>query len=105
MDEIWEAKKLDMIRRGQKERVEFLEKLNKQLVPSQIIRIQQNDKTVLNEIVLPAWLDWETLYIWSLQTKIKEGRPCILCSQFSKNGMDFMDKFICESCFLKIKNM
>lgn len=105
MDEIWEAKKLDMVRRGQKERVEFLEKLNRQIVPSQVLRIQQNDKSVLKDLVLPAWLDWDTLYMWSLQMKVKDGRPCILCSQFSQNGFDFKEKFICEACFLKIKSM
>ncbi|MBN2126810.1 MAG: hypothetical protein JW703_00285, partial [Candidatus Diapherotrites archaeon] len=92
-------------RKGMSERAEYLENLNKKLLPSIVKRIQQNDKTVLKEIVLPEWMNWELLFEWSQTQKVNEGRQCILCNNYNEHGMEFKEKFICEQCFLKIKNM
>src|SRR3989338_9817545 len=101
----WEQKKMDFIRRGQKDRIEFFESLAKGMLPSQIKRIQQNDKGVLKEIVLPEWLKWDTLFEWSNTLRVTErGVPCILCGNETKNWIEFKEKYICEDCFLKIKN-
>jgi hypothetical protein len=61
----FEEKKLKFLQKGQIDRVKYFEELNKKLLPSIVHRIQQNDKTVLKEIVKPEWLDWETLFEWS----------------------------------------
>ena len=105
MTDIFESMKLEMIRRGQGDRVTFLENLPKQIPPSQILRIQQNDKTVLKDMVLPKWLEWDTLFLWSNQYAIGKGRPCILCNRHEEHGLDFKEKWICEGCFLKIKDL
>jgi len=105
MDE-WEQKMYDLMRQGHNDRVEFLEKLDQMLLPSQVKRIQQNDKTLFKEIVLPPWVTWEMLYEWSMRVKVNsQGRTCILCNNDSEAGMEFKEKFICDNCFLKLKNM
>lgn len=103
--EDFEARKLEMIRRGQRDRVAFLENLRKQIPPSQVLRIQQNDKSVLKDLVMPKWMDWDTLFLWSNQYEVKAGRPCILCNAQSEHGIDFREKWICEACFLKLKDI
>ncbi|MCX8158168.1 MAG: sigma factor G inhibitor Gin [Candidatus Diapherotrites archaeon] len=92
-------------RKGQLDKANFLKNLDKVLLPSTIQRIQQNDKTVLKEIVLPKWVDWELLYEWANSKKIKNGRTCILCNESSETGIDFKSKFICDNCFLRLKNL
>jgi len=95
-----------MIRRGHKNRVEYLESLKEKVLPSQIKRIQQNDKSVKKDLVLAHWMDWDTLYEWSQTLKVNaKGADCILCDKEMPNGMTINDKFVCENCFLKIKNM
>jgi len=100
-----ESRIIEMVRRGQNDRVEYLKNMHKLLLPSHLKRIQQNDKTVLKEIVLPQWLDWDLLFCWANEHKTKEtGRECILCNNIAENGIDFNEKYICEECFLKLKN-
>jgi len=102
----WEEKMVDFVRRGQKERVKYLDKLGKSMLPSQLERIQQNDKTVLKELILPKWLAWELLYEWGIRNKVIDSpRNCILCNEDNEVGLDFKDKFICDTCFLKLKNL
>ncbi|MCR4369327.1 MAG: hypothetical protein NUV67_05475 [archaeon] len=102
----WEEKTIEMVRRGQGDRVEYLEKLAKHILPTHLERVQKNDKTVLKEMVLPQWMDWEILREWSLAKK-PEGttRECALCNTENEAGIDFEDKFVCEYCFLKLKNL
>ena len=102
----WEQKMVDFIRHGHKDRVEYLKTLDKAILPSQLKRIQQNDKSIAEDLVLPEWMEWDLLYEWAQRQKTGEkGRTCILCDQEMENGMDFNEKFVCENCFLKIKNM
>jgi hypothetical protein len=104
---LFESKMLELMRRGEKQKVEWMKNLDKTLLPSQIKRIQQNDKTVLMELVVPKWVDWKLLYDWGQNKKEKrpEGEICILCNNASQNGIRYLEKFLCESCFLKLKNM
>lgn len=104
MDELEEIK-LKWVRAGHSDRVKFLEGLSKIVPPSAVLRIQQNDKSVLTELVLPNWLDWDVLFVWAQRQSIVKGRPCILCSQYYENGVDFKEKWICEHCFLKLKQL
>ena len=94
----------EWLRHGEKDKVNYINSLNKKILPSIVQRIQQNDRNVLKEIVLPKWLSWEMLFEWSQTQKVGMGRRCILCNSLQENGMDFNQKFICERCFLKIKN-
>ncbi len=104
--DLWEQRLFEMIKRGQKDRIKYLNDLHKSIIPSHVRRIQQNDKTVLKELVLPPWLNWDLLYEWSQQRRIMENaRECILCNELSEHGMEFKEKFICENCFLKLKNL
>ena len=105
MDE-WERKMIEFVRRGQKDRVQFLDKLHRSILPMQLRRIQQNDKTVLKDLVLPRWLDWDLLFEWSNRKKVVgKTRECILCNEAQEFGMEFKEKFICDNCFLKLKNL
>ncbi len=101
----WEEIRFRLIKGGHADRVKFLDGLVRIVPPSAVVRIQQNDKSVLNELVLPEWLDWDTLYVWAQRVSQKKGRVCIFCGDSSENGVDFKEKWVCEGCFLKLKNL
>ena len=103
----FEAKLLELTRRGDIEKMKWMKNINRIILPNHLKRIQQNDKSVLQELVLPKWVSWDLLYEWADGKKHKaEGeRACILCTNYNKVGIDFEEKFICENCFLKLKNL
>lgn len=101
----FETKKTEFLRKGEIEKAKWLENIDKTILPSYAKRIQQNDKTVLKELVVPRWVGWDILYDWALSKKSDSGHMCILCNLNSENGIHYVEKFICESCFLKIKTM
>jgi len=103
--EEFDRKMIDLIRRGDQEKVAWIKKMNRIILPSQLERIQQNDKTVLREMVVPKWVTWGFLREWAENKKIAEGRICIFCHNHEPVGIDFKEKFICDSCFLKIKTL
>ncbi len=105
MGELFDEKVLELMRRGAKEKADYLKNLDNIILPSFVKRIQQNDKTVLKEIVVPGWVSWDLLFDWANSKKAKKGRRCILCNELEENGIDYNNKFVCERCFLKIKNM
>ncbi len=104
MDEL-EEKRMDFIRRGDKAKANWIASMHKVILPSQIKKIQQNDKSVLREMVLPKWVSWDLLYKWAQNKKVAEGRRCIFCDSFEEVGIDFKEKFICDVCFLKLKSL
>ena len=103
----WDEMMLDFIRRGQGDKKQFLEsELKKSILPSQLARIQQNDKTVLKELILPEWLNWDLLFEWgNRQQQVSKGVECILCNSLNERGKTFNGKFVCEECVLKLKSM
>ena len=105
MESCLETKILEFSRKGDMEKVHWLEKIDILIPPSQVKRIQQNDKTVLKELILPSWIKWDFLYMWADSKKPREGRICILCNEHRENGIDFREKYVCEDCFLKLKNL
>lgn len=101
----FESKKTEFLRKGAIQKVKWLEKIDKIILPSQVKKIQQNDKTVLKELVLPSWVNWDIIYDWALAKKENSGKTCILCNLTAENGIFFLEKYVCESCFLKLKNL
>ncbi|MEM4256984.1 MAG: hypothetical protein QXZ13_02845 [Candidatus Diapherotrites archaeon] len=101
----WEEIKFRLVKEGRSDRVKFLEGLNKIIPPSAVLKIRQNDKSVLQEIVLPSWLDWDTLFVWAQRQSVVKGMLCIFCAQASDVGVNFKEKWICEQCFLKLKEI
>jgi hypothetical protein len=101
----FEEKMVEFLRRGDEAKVKWMRSLDKTVLPSQVKRIQQNDKTVLFEMVLPQWVDWSLLQDWANNKKSHSGDICILCSTASEHGITYLEKHICESCFLKLKHM
>ena len=106
MRDLFEERVLDLTRKGDVEKVKFLKNLHKKVMPSQIERIQEGDKTVLAELFLPKWLTWDFMQIWASRFKTEgEGRKCNLCAEKSKVGIDFDEKFICNNCYMRIKHL
>lgn len=101
----FETRKNELLRKGEIGKVRWLENIEKAILPSQFKRIRQNDKTVLKELVLPSWVKWDTIYDFATTKKNNEGKTCILCNLEHENGVYFIEKYVCESCFLKIKNL
>ncbi|AJF60844.1 MAG: hypothetical protein J4224_02570 [Candidatus Diapherotrites archaeon] len=95
----------EFIRKGAFERVRWMQNLEKTMLPSHIKRIQQNDKTVMQEVVIPRWVTWDLLFEWANKKNTSSGRRCILCANLDENGIDFKERFICENCFLKLKHL
>lgn len=96
----------EYLRRGDIEKAKILQTLDKRVMGSQIQRILRNDKTVLKEMVLPSWLNWELLKAWAEQsTAAQAGSLCALCSSLKETGISFHDKFICEQCYREMKTI
>lgn len=96
----------DLVRKGAMERVKWLENLPKLILPSMQKRIRINDKTALQELVIPEWVTWELLQSWVNEKASQEsGKTCVLCSENKENGIKFNNRFVCEPCFKSIKNL
>jgi hypothetical protein len=102
---IFEDKLLDLKRKGAEDKWRFLENLDKLILPSQKKRIQQNDKTIIRELVLPSWLSWELLFDWAIQGMEKEGKKvCLFCHGLNE-GINFKGKHVCWGCFNEMKSV
>ena len=106
MGKIFEDRISELTRKGDRQKVNLLKSLRKKVMPSQLKRIHNGDKGVLQELFLPKWVSWDLLVDWASDFKERQqGRECVLCGNRSELGMDFQQKFICEGCFVKIKNL
>ena len=96
----------EFIQKKDVQKVRWLDQLPKRVPPVFLKRIQANDKTVLHELMMPAWLKWEVLYSWATQkTGQKDQNICALCQQIQQNGIHFHSKFVCETCFKTLRSM
>jgi len=105
MGEMFEEKVLELSRRGEQKKAEYLKNLDNVILSSFVKRIQEDDKTVLKEVVVPDWVSWDLLRDWALAKGTPAGKKCVLCSDFNETGVDFKNKFVCRECFLALKNM
>ena len=102
----FEEKLLELVRRGDEEKASLLKNLHKKVLPSQLKRIQNNDKSVLKELFLPKWIGWSLLTSWASKYKLPmKGAECVLCSEQSPLGITFNERFICENCYVRLKNL
>ncbi len=105
-NEFFEQTVINLMRKGAEDRVRLLKNLHKKVLPSQLERIQKNDKSVLQEMFMPKWVSWELLRAWADNFKRPgKGKQCILCDEKKENGIDFNERFICESCFVRLKQL
>jgi len=105
-NEFIEEKILEFTRKGDVEKVKFIRSLHKRIMPSQLDRIQKNDKGVYHELFMPKWFTWEMLRAWAENFEAPgRGKKCILCDTKSENGIDFNERFICENCFVRLKQL
>ncbi len=102
---LYRKKLTELLRKKDLEKARWLENINKYVLPSHVKRILRKDKSVLQELVLPKWVTWELLYDWACTQKKEEGKLCVLCDEWHEVGIEFNGKFICEYCFLRIKNL
>lgn len=102
--ELYDEALRELQRKGALEKVKALKSLGKTIMPSLKKRIQENDKTVLNELFLPKWINWNLLYSWAIKDLDAGEKRCALCGNASRNGTDFRQKFICEACLIEIKS-
>jgi len=107
MRSLFEEKYLELKRRGDQEKANWIENIEKHVRPSYIDRILIEDKKVMQELVLPKWVSWELLHSWASEVK-KKGEKiidlCVLCGKRDNLGVYFNEKFICEQCFIGLKN-
>ena len=100
---LFEEKYLDLKRKGAVDKFKWMEKIDQIILPSQRKRIQQNDKSVLKELVLPSWVSWDLLYDWAKSRQEDEGKHvCVFCHRFNQ-GINFKGKHLCWECFNEIK--
>ena len=105
-NEFFEQTVIDLTRKGALDRVKLLKSLHKKIMPSQFERIKENDKSVLAELFLPKWVSWELLRAWADGFEMpQKGKVCILCNNRNEMGLDFNDRFICENCFVRLKQL
>ncbi|MBI5553550.1 MAG: hypothetical protein HY917_02305 [Candidatus Diapherotrites archaeon] len=94
----------DYVRRGEREKANYFLSLEKSMLPSHLKRVESGDRSVLKETVVPKWVSWEMLQEWVKYKKSAGGKRCALCELTAENGIEFMNKFLCDNCFLSIKN-
>lgn len=105
-NEFFEQTVINFTRKGAEDKVRLLKNLHKKVLPSQLKRIQKNDKSVLKEMFMPKWVSWELLRAWADNFKMPgKGKVCILCDEKKENGIDFNERFICENCFVRLKQL
>ena len=105
-NEFFEQTVINLTRKGAEDKVRLLKNLHKKVLPSQLERIQKNDKSVLQEMFMPKWVSWKLLRAWADNFKKPgKGKQCILCDEKKENGIDFNERFICESCFVRLKQL
>jgi hypothetical protein len=97
----YEETLMEFKRKGDIEKVKWLESLDKRITVSQKKRIQENDKRIMQELFAPKWASWELLYSWA--TKDSKEKSCSLCDKKDSVGMDFKGKFVCANCFIELK--
>ena len=106
MGQLFEEKVMELTRKGAMDKVRLLQGLRKKVMASQLKKIHAGDKRVMRELFLPKWVSWDLLFDWASDFKEQgSGRECVLCGNKSEVGMDFNEKFICDSCFVKLKNL
>ncbi len=97
---------IELTRKGAVDQVAFLKKLDRMVRPSQRKKIQQNDKSVLKELVFPSWLKWDLLYLWAMNRAETDGKQaCVFCSEVTQGGTNFKGKFICHDCYNDFKTV
>ena len=90
------------MRKGLMGRVDYLKRLDKLVLNSHKKQIFNNDKSVLRELILPSWIDWETLRIW-VQRDEEATRNCLFCKKTTEK--EFKGKSICDKCISAIKKL
>jgi len=104
--EYFEQVLTELMRKGAQDKVKLLKSLHKKIMPSQFERIQKNDKTVFRELFMPKWVTWELLRAWAEGFEMPgKGKLCILCGSKNETGINFNEKFICENCFVRLKQL
>jgi hypothetical protein len=101
----FEEKILELKRRGEINKAKWMENISKYVMESHKKRIQSNDKTVMQELVVPSWVSWELLREWATSSLSPGKKRCIICLEEEALGVEFKDKFLCYECFLGIKNL
>lgn len=105
MGQMFEEKLDEYRRKGDQQKVKWMQNIGRIILPSQAQRILQDDKTVLREIFLPNWASWELIQDWALSRPQAKTNMCVLCNSHNDLGMAFNGKFVCHGCFMKIKGM
>ncbi len=96
----------ELVQKRDIEKVRWLDQIEKKIPPTFRKRIQAGDKTVLYELMVPAWVKWSLLYSWATEkVEQKEKNNCALCQQTQENGIHFHSRFICETCFKTLRSM
>jgi len=88
---------------GAVDRAKWLETIDKRIPASYKARIVKNDKTVLKELILPNWLEWDFLREWALNDS--DGETCGLCGNKVEDFIVFKDKIICKECLRELRHI
>jgi len=99
---VYETTLTELKRKGDSEKVRWLEGLNQKITPSQKQRIQKNDTKVMQDIFAPKWVSWDIIYAWA--TSQEKEKECIICNTKDLLGMEIKGKFLCANCFIEIKH-
>lgn len=101
----FEEKMQEFARKGDSEKIKWMKNISSIIPPSQMKRIQDNDKSVLKELFVPKWVSWDLLYSWAVEQTTSHGITCVLCGKAEEHGLKFKERFICEHCFFELKNV
>jgi hypothetical protein len=88
---------------GQKDRARWLETIDIRIPNSFKERIKQNDKKVLQELILPTWLEWDILRTWALEGD--DSATCNICGSVTEKFTNVKNATVCGDCIREIKNV
>lgn len=99
----FEAKLLDLTRRGETKKVKWFRNLENTILPSQIDRLLKDDKSVWNDLVVPEWCSYSMLREWAAsKRKGDTEKICRLCDKLKDEGKTIESRFVCNECAQKI---
>ena len=90
------------LRKGLVGRADYLRKLDSLILPIHKKMIQENDRSVLRELILPKWMEWDVLVAWA-NKDIEEHSRCLFCNRPAE--YEYKGQNICSKCISALKKI
>jgi len=90
-------------RSGALDKARWLQTIDQKVPPSFKKRIQDNDKSIYRELILPTWVTWDFLRDWALDDA--EQVKCSACGQVTEGFTNYKSITLCTECLENLRKM